>query len=330
MSTVLKHPNKIVVNTPSLEFNSTTLKLTTGPALNNSNTDFLTRNTGTGNIERLTTVPNIYTTNGTLTSDRTVSGGFNSNLTFTGGLAAFTVTGWSSGINVNAQGSVSISAPFGTVTMDGALVNIGATAPTTVLSANTKALQLLGSNLTMNNIPISTLSDVQPQFLQIRNPSRVVTADLFPYASGAYKATSNGTSVLTSSTPTSSLGVIPQSLLAAINFSQAIPYGIIYDGSGPSKSVLKYFTLNCSGYIDAPVNQVYTAAFMVNNVPVIGSLQRITVTGTGPTQFTLMPRVLQLNVTDVINVGFGRETSDTALTSFAYELTATPAAYYTL
>lgn len=324
MSYSLKQSNQISLNSPIVQVTANTFKLPTAPSLNNSNTEFLTRNTGTGNLERTTTVPNLYTTNGTLTGNRTVSTGVNDNLTFQGIFGMFTVSGWAGGVNLNTipgSGPINITAGVN-LTLDANLgtMNIAATTPTTNISNAGNILQLRGSTINMNNIPISTISSgtPSPQFVQVGPASRTLTADTIPGVYGSNRVFCLATNVLTSSIPTDILGVG-----TGINFStngfglfQTGTYGFIYTNTGTapvSKSIPKRFLFMASGFIESAVAQLYTAAIAVNGVNVIGSTTYINLTAPGITQFSLFPLIIGLNVGDTVTIAFGRNTTDTSI-----------------
>lgn len=335
MSYSLKQPTQITFNSPTVQITTTTFKLSNTPALNNSNTDFLTRNSVTGNLERTTAIPNIYNANGIVSSNRTVSVPSPTNLTFNGG-GALTFSSWASGMSLNnaSIGPISMSGTTIGISADSA-INIGVSGVmTTNISSGGGTLDARAGTLKMSNVPINALSTlaISPLFLQVNETTRNVTADYLPIDVAVVTISGVITPILTSAIPTSVLG--NKSLLKAyfMGFFPAAPeYNLTYDNSAninvPSKTILRRFICNVSGYIVAPINQIYTAAIAIDGVNVTNTTTRITVTSNDPTQFSLFPVVLTLNVGQTVAIAFGRETSDTTI-NYTCGISLVPAAMY--
>ena len=175
MSSSIKTNNPVQVKTPSITYDVNTFNLVNAPVLNNANTNLISRNIVTGNLEIVdsTSFPsavNIYNSNGSLIGNRTLTlGGFN--------------------LTISGIGAVTI-ASSAILTLDSSLnvINMGTSTATAVNIGRSGINNTLGGNLFASHL---TLDNTKTQFLSYDTVTkRVFYGDIssLPSATNIYNA----------------------------------------------------------------------------------------------------------------------------------------------
>ena len=328
MSRIIKTSEKIILDSPEIDFITPLIKLNTAPTVNNANIQYLTRNSGTGNLEVVNTLPTIYNANGTLTGDRTVSGGASNNLTFSGGLGTFTVGIWSNivinGITTTFNSSSSTSMGSTNVLF------LGTTTPTTNLSGATRTLNIDSSTTKLSNVSFRPGGLLAGQYLFVDAVSKNLRCENLPIAYGAAQIIANGVGpVLTSVVPVDVSGPdLSANSIAGYNFQTTINDGLQYNISVNSTTFpVTTFKIELSGYYTASVAQDYSVGILVNGVLVSQSVKNLTYTGTNYADISTRPFIFNLSNGDEVKVALGRQTTDATFTINA-NLMITPISYF--
>lgn len=328
MSRTIKTSNKIIFDNPEIDFVTTLIKLNTSPVVNNANINYLTRNSVSGNLELVNSLPTIYNANGTLTGNRTVSAGFSNNLTFTGGIGTFSITSWQI-INLNGETitcTSSTSSTFNSVN----LLNLGTTTPTTTISALTRTLNLNATTTNINNIAFKPAGYSSGQYIFIDSLTKTIRCENLPIAYGNAQIVGVlGGPILTNTSPVDISGAnVNINVFDAYNFTSTPGDGVLYNITQDSTTFpVTKFSIEISGYYTATVAQDYIASILINGSSHLGSISEFTYTGSGIAQFATRKIITSLSNGDEIKLGLGRSTSD-ANFNMNVNITVLPVSYY--
>jgi len=208
MSKFITTNDPIKFGSPNIIFDVNNINLPNSPIVNNSNTNILSRNTVTGDIEVINSLPpapatNIYNSNGSLTANRTLTlGGFNLTIS---GIGAITIVSSTALTLDSSLGAVS----FGTSTATS--VDVGRSGINTTLGGNLFASHLALDNTkpnylaydsatkqifynTVANIPLNNIYNTSGVLTSTRNVSVPTTMSL--NFTGAGTAVFNATGFL--------------------------------------------------------------------------------------------------------------------------------------
>lgn len=327
MSRIIKTSEKIILDSPEIDFITPLIKLNTIPTINNANIQYLTRNAGTGNLEVVNTLPTIYNANGTLTSSRTISGGASNNLTFSGGFGTFTIGIWSNivinGITITSNSDATSS--FNSTNV----LNLGTTTPTTNLSATTRTLNINSTTTKLSNVSFKPNGPLAGQYLFVDSGTKELRAENIPTAGGAARVLSTASGILlTSGTPVDvsgpSLTYIIMYLYDFSNTGSGLQYNITHNAA---TYPIMYFKIELLGNIRTDVTQDYSVVLLINGIPSSLSLNTITCPASAYTLFSTQPIIEKLVNGDEVRFGLGRSTSN-ATVNFTFNLVITPISYY--
>lgn len=328
MSRIIKTSEKIILNSPEIDFVTPLIKLNTAPTVNNANIQYLTRNSGTGNLEVVNSLPTIYNANGSLTSDRTVSAGFSNNLTFSGGVGTFTISSWSNvvinGTTITSNSSSSSS--FGSTNV----LFLGTSTPTTNLSGATRTLNIDSSTTKLTNVSFRPGGLLGGQYLFVDSASKNIRCENLPIAYGAAQIIANGAGpLLTSVVPVDVSGAdLNINSIAGYNFQTTINDGLQYNISVNSTTFpVTTFKIELSGFYLASVAQDYSVGILINGTLISQSYKDLTYSGTGYADVSTRPFIINLSNGDEIKVALGRQSTNATFTINA-NLVITPISYF--
>ena len=350
MTKTFKTSDTIIFNNPEIDFVTTLIKFNTAPTINNANTQYLTRNSGTGNLERVTILPTLYNTNGSITGTRIVSATGGNNLTFNNpdisstltlatwnivNIGGFTVNITGPSINVTGSGSVTVSAAGATTLNANVQLDLGTgITPTTNLSALNKTLNINSNNTKLNNIPLQLAGGISDgEYLFIDKTTKIVRGENIPTAYGTFQIQSvNSGPTLTSVSPidVSGADVIIGAGGSTFLFITTVNDGVQYDTSGAANimsTFVKTFKIEYSGYFIGSVAQEYSAGILINGVLQTLSVNQFTYSGTTNLPFSVKPFTVTLTNGNEIRLALGRNTSDATIL-FNGNLVITPISYY--
>jgi len=331
MSRIIKTSEKILLNTPEVDFITPLIKLNNIPAINNANIQYLTRNSGTGNLEVVNLLPTLYNANGTLTGNRTVSAGVSDNLTFTGFFGTFSINTWSNvvidGITISSNSSSTSS--FNSTNT----IFLGTTTPVVNLSATTRTLNINSTTTRMSNISFRPGGIIAGgQFVFVDTATKNLRCENLPTAFGCAKLNSTvGGITLTSVTPIdvsgANLNINPIGM--SFSFVNTAGSGLQYNISVfTSTFPVTTFKIELSGFYSATVNQDYSVGILINGVLNTDTVKTLSYpAGVTNADFSIKPITLNLNNGDEIRMALGRSTSDANIDIDA-NLVVTPISYY--
>ena len=339
MSRTIKNGTNIIISSPEVDFSVPLIKFNSAPTTNNSNTEYLTRNTGTGNIERVTTLPTIYNTNGNITANRIVTTTA-ANLTFknNGGTDTFLLDSWNV-ITLNAltlntsSGFNTTIAAGGIAAVNGGVVtNIGTTATTTNISANTKALNIDSSTTKLNNITIQPGGLPAGEFVFLNRSNKEIRCENVPTAYVSQQILSFGLGpTLTTTSPSDIDGPDVQTISALNYLFQGIgTNGTQYNtalGIPATTFFVRRFEVKFDGDFVASVAQEYSAGILINGVLDNDTVKKFTYSGSTYLPFSTRTKIILLNNGDTVKLALGRATSNATFV-FSGNLIITPVAYY--
>lgn len=340
MVRLIKTGDNIVISCPEVDFSVPLIKFNSAPTTNNSNTEYLTRNTGTGNIEKVTSLPTIYNTNGNIAANRTVTNVGTNNLTFANSdaTATFSLSAWNtislSSLTVTSTsgGNTTISAG-GLASVNGnVLLNLGTTSTTTTISSNTRTLNIDSSTTKLNNITIQPGGLGAGEFVFLDKVTKQIRCENIPTSFGSQSIISVAAGPLLTSIAPVSVDGPDVSLAAAFNymFQASGTSGLQYNtalGGGATTFFVKYFAIEFGGFYTGSVDQEYSVGILINGSLDALSQSQFTYSGTTYLQFSTKKYITQLNNGDIIRVAFGRNDTDANI-SFNGNLIITPVAYY--
>lgn len=324
----IKTTGKLILDGSEVDFISSLIKLNTSPAVNNANLQYLTRNTGTGNLEIVNNLPTLYNANGSLTGNRTVSAGISNNLTFTGGFGTFTVSSWQ---NVVLNGEIitstsSTSSTFNSVNV----LNLGTTTPTTTISDVARTLNINSSTTKLTNVTFKPAGLLSGQYLFVDSVTKNIRCENLPNAYAASELVSlGGGPTLTSVTPIDvsgpNVGINPG---LSYNFTTTAGSGLQYVITSNSTTFpVTVFRIEISGFFSASVAQEYTVGILINGVLYNKSACDFTYSGATSLPISIKPVIVALSNGDEIRIALGRKTSNATM-NFSVSFNILPVAYY--